>query len=251
LSELAGDHAEREQLVDFTVNQSSRYSLLCHSEVDLREQPAADSLKWLHVSAHVMHETTGLDPVGNVSAVFRTPTGRSIAISDPNLSAALTIMAEIWPLRLSFDELDSRVRSAVKESYAEDWHRGLLGCHQAGIVELNASHAKYTTRVDERPCTTRYARRKAASGNSVTNLRHAQLRLNDVDRAVVRRLDGTNSQAELENLVTETISQASTSSASGSGRRDSEDSPYRTAVRDSLARLAENAMLMSGQPDSS
>jgi len=198
LSELADDHVEHEQLVDFIVNRSSRYSLLCHGEADLREQPAVDSLKRLYVSAHVAHETTGLDPVGNVSAVFRTPSGRSIATSDPNLNAALTIMAEIWPLRLPFGELDSRVRSAVKESYAEHWYRGLLGCHQAGIVELNASDAKYTTQVDERPRTTRYARRQAESGNFVTNIRHGLSRLNDVDRAIVRRLDGTNSHADCQ-----------------------------------------------------
>jgi methyltransferase-like protein len=251
LSELAGNQVEREQLVDFVVQQSSRYSLLCHGEVDLHEQSAADSLKRMYVSAHVAHEATGLDSVGNVSAIFRTPTGRSIATSDPNLNAALTIMAEIWPLRLPFDELDSRVRSVVKESYAEDWHRGLPGCHQAGIVELNAIDAKYTTQVDERPCTTRYARRQAESGDFVTNLRHSLLRLNDMDRAVVGRLDGTNSHADLENIVTETMSQKPTSAASGGWRHDRENSPYRTAVCDSLARLAQNAMLIGGPPQRS
>ncbi len=251
LSGLADGPIEREQLVDFVVRQSSRYSLLCRNELDLREQPALDSLRQLHVSAHVTHETTGVDPIGNPSAIFRTRTGRSIATSDPNLNAALTIMSKIWPLRLRFDELENRVQSAVKKSYAEDWHRGLLGCHQAGIVELNASDAKYTTQVDERSCTTGYARRQAESGNFVTNRRHALLRLNDVDRVVVRRLDGTKSHTELQNLIAETISQAPIPSASGSGRDDSEESPFRIAVRDSLARLAENAMLVSGQPEGS
>jgi len=55
--------------------------------------------------------------------------------------------------------------------------------------------------------------------------------------------------ADLENLITETVSQTPVSSTSGGGYHDGEYSPYRTAVRDSLARLAENAMLMSDRPE--
>lgn len=247
LIQLADDHVEREQLTDFIVNQSSRYSLLCHGEARLHEEPAGDGLKPLYVSAHVTHETTRLDPVGNACNVFRTPSGRSITTSDPNLNAALTILAGIWPLRLAFVELDNRIRSAVEESYAQEWYRGLLDCHRAGIVELNADDAKYATQVDQRPRTTSYARRQAESGNIVTNLRHAQLRLNDVDRAVVRRLDGTNTHAGLADFVAETVSRAPTSSASDSGPHEGDNATSRSLIRDSLTRLAKNAMLTSDE----
>jgi hypothetical protein len=60
-----------------------------------------------------------------------------------------------------------------------------------GFVQLRLGGARAVPVPGLYPLTTSLVRLQAARGNSCTNLRHESVQINDLDRALLRRLDGT------------------------------------------------------------
>ncbi|MDA1052979.1 MAG: class I SAM-dependent methyltransferase [Planctomycetota bacterium] len=218
-SQLCPDQVVLEQHLDFVNNTTSRRSLLCRKSVAVSREEQAQRLAELHVSGSLKVASDTSDP--NVS-VFQNPAGRKIATRDAGLSAALLAVANAWPASVPYDTLtrDSDVGRST-------WEPDLLNCHAAGIIEFNLRPSPCNRDLDERPATTRLARRQAANQDFVTNLRHQAIRLAPAQRQLLQYLDGTHTHAELATLtanneatVIETLQQLAQQSLIACGDED-------------------------------
>jgi hypothetical protein len=74
----------------------------------------------------------------------------------------------------------------------------VLRCYAANLAQLHVTPPPLTTSVSERPEASPLARHQARSGQLVTNLRHASVRLeDDLGRRLVVLLDGTRDHVQL------------------------------------------------------
>ena len=74
----------------------------------------------------------------------------------------------------------------------------VLRCYAANLAQLHAAPPPLTTSVSERPEASPLARHQARSGQLVTNLRRASVRLeDDLGRRLVTLLDGARDRAQL------------------------------------------------------
>ncbi|HEX5106273.1 MAG TPA: hypothetical protein VFV87_20780, partial [Pirellulaceae bacterium] len=74
-------------------------------------------------------------------------------------------------------------------------------------VDLHVSPAANELEVSDLPRATRYARYQAEQGSAATNLWHESVRLNDLERHLLRRLDGRTDHAELTQSLTSEVEQ--------------------------------------------
>jgi hypothetical protein len=172
---LAGDPLEVQQYLDFATNRAFRQSVLCRSDepVDGHADPAR--LRGFFASS-------AASPIA--AETFAVPWGWTLTTSDPALQSALTRLGKRWPEPAPVAGFDGAAP-------------GLLHAFARGMVEIQAGPPRFTTTLDGPLRASRLARLQAGAGRVVTNLRHEQVLLDDVDRAWLPFLDGTRVESEL------------------------------------------------------
>ncbi len=192
--ELLGvdDPIRREQYLDFLKGRMFRQTLLCRAELELDRTPRPLVLETLAVSSPAQ-PIDGPDRAGRVT--FEGPTGSTLTTDHPLVMGALERIAASWPGA-------AWVREVIPPRASEE-DRGaicgaLLRSYAGNLVQLHAMPPPLTTSISDRPEATPLARHQAGSGDLVTNLRHAGVRIEDeLGRRLVILLDGTRDRAQL------------------------------------------------------
>ena len=239
LSQLATSPLRAEQFADVLRNRSFRQSLLCRADAPLKPLGegeagwpgllgARNRRAWKR-PAH----SAGLDPrqvrrlfaasaaqpagpeteFGTPSPeTFTTPRGAAMTVADPLLKAALRCLGEAWPARLPFDALlDAAWRrmglggAAGSDTGADRLSAGLLQGFLGGVVELSVRPARCAARLSARPAARRLARVQAEADDTVTTLRHENLRLNATSRHLLLLLDGTRDFATIASAMADIV----------------------------------------------
>src|SRR5262249_41685700 len=78
----------------------------------------------------------------------------------------------------------------------------LLHLYTANLVELHVHSPPFVPAVSELPVASPLARLQAAAGAAVTNLRHERILVNELDRQLLRHLDGSRDRAALLEVLT-------------------------------------------------
>jgi len=81
----------------------------------------------------------------------------------------------------------------------------LLRAALSGGLWLHTIPASHTLSVSAKPRASKISRSQAADGERVTTLQHRSVELNALDRRLLCNLDGSNSIAQLVDLVREAI----------------------------------------------
>lgn len=207
LQAVASDVIELEQHMDLVRNRMFRQTLLCHAEATLDRTVRPERLLGLHVASPVRPERRGAQEQGDGRMVFRGPSSTTTT-SDPLVAAALTQLGEVYPRSLAFSELLSIASSRTRQTASVIDPRSvgpetrrlaqpLVRCYATHAVELSVRGAGFTTAVGDRPRTTAGARLQAERSARVTSLRHESVQLTDLERALVRQLDGRRERGEL------------------------------------------------------
>lgn len=205
LQAVAADVIELEQYMDLVRNRMFRQTLLCHADLKLDRTIRPERLLSLHVASPVRAERRPAEAKDDGRVVFRGPSSTTTT-SDPLVAAALGHLGEIYPRSLPFSELLSIASSRTRNSPAVVDPRSvgpearrlaepLIRCYATNAVELSVRPAGFTLAIGERPRTTATARMQAEQSARVTNLRHETVQLTDLERAVLRRLDGSHDRA--------------------------------------------------------
>ncbi len=207
IENIAGDEIELQQYLDFLMNRTFRQTLLCHKGAAIDRDVKPERLLGMYVASPVRPEKPIENLRSDEKVHFRGPSAVTTTI-DPIVKAALMHLGDIWPVAVSFIDLVAIARSRASDApaFVDSEQMGaqtrrlaatLIRCYSTGQVELTMAKPTFTSTVTEKPIASRCARLQAASSNTVTNYRHETVRLSDLERQIVLRLDGTNSLTEI------------------------------------------------------
>jgi methyltransferase-like protein/SAM-dependent methyltransferase len=206
LRSFAGDIIETEQYMDFVRNRMFRQTLLVHQDVSLDRSLPPERILGMYVASSAKPEGL-VDVRSSAQAVFRGPHAVTTT-TEPLVKAAMLHLSEIWPQHVPFSELLSIARSRLSTdpvvvdaahvtSDARRLAEPLLRCYATAQVELSVAPSGFSLIVPESPLASRLARQQAETSNHVTNLRHESITLSDLQRHVLRYLDGEHDRARL------------------------------------------------------
>jgi Predicted regulatory domain of a methyltransferase len=215
LQEISSDVIQMEQYMDFVRNRMFRQTLLCRKEIQLDRSLNPERIFELYVASSSEPETPIADLRSRDRVTFRRP-GSTLTTSEPLVKAAMLVLREAWPLAVHFPDLLSRARAKLHPDPivieadrdrrdARVLAEPLLRCFATTHVELSVSPSAPQLEVTEHPRATRLARYQAEQGEFVTNLWHEAVRLSDVERHLLRHLDGERDRASLAELLLATV----------------------------------------------
>ena len=221
LGQLPDDVVLREQYIDFIANRLFRQTLLVRADAPVRRTLETARLQHLSVAAPARTAAGPGALAGSERVPFELAHGQVIETDDPQFKEALVRLGSAWPRAIPFPDLAGTAPQRLGEA--------LLGAHAERLVDLHV-HPPAAERAGDTPIAAPLARRQAADGRSlVTNLRHAQIRVeDDLGRQLLARLDGTRDRAAL---------------AAELGRADPTVADPRAALDAALAHLARLSLL--------
>jgi methyltransferase-like protein len=143
----------------------------------------------------------------------RGPDGTVLTIDHPCSKVALANLAEVWPRTMAFPELLANARARLDKNGSglgdENQDGQILGVnllrafsYSVNLIELHSYAPPLVNLVGDLPIASRVARNQAAEEDVVTNLYHERVILDDFERYLLTRLDGTrNLQALLKDVM--------------------------------------------------
>lgn len=191
------DVIRREQYLDFIKGRMFRQTLLCRAELEPDRSPEPLIVEELAISSPT-RPTGAPDQKGRVT--FEGPTGSTLTTDHPLVSRGLERVGRSWPGAIW-------VRDLIPEDASEADRvavcAAVLRCYAANLAQLHTTPPPLTASISERPEASPLARHQARSGQLVTNLRHASVRLeDDLGRRLVVLLDGTRDRVQLLHELT-------------------------------------------------
>lgn len=205
---------EMEQYMDFLRNRAFRQTLLCRKEAVLDRHLGPKPLLQMRLASSAQSaEAVNLNSEDR--ATFRRG-GSVLTTNDNVVKAAMLKLREIWPSSITFPELAALARSRaagrpipvnadVMSEGTERLAGTMLRCFATGQVDLHVAPPAYTTTLSERPAASPLARLQAERESLVTNRQHQTVRLDDLQRQVLRALDGNRDQQAILQRLAEAI----------------------------------------------
>jgi len=206
LKEVGNNIIHSEQYLDFLRNRTFRRTLLCHKDIELNRHITSDQLKPMLVTARL--EPAGDVPLtSNAPQEFKAANGMTATVSKPLLKATLSGLFHRYPAAVAFESLpalayDRASQTLVRDadSYAADLRDIgglLLELYSRDLVQLQSNPPRFSPAVSEKPRCSKLAQVQAESNSWVTNLRHEITQVSDLDRRILRLLDGENNHDDL------------------------------------------------------
>lgn len=197
LTGIAADRVRCEQTLDFLRRRTFRRDVLCHDDVAVERWPAPAALRGMLLLGQV--EPLSDRPAEAPDAVeqFRNARGQTLSTADPDLKTALRLLYRARPRGVRAAKLMAKVRAARPQADEARLAQSLLACGMASLVELHTHLPAIATRPSDRPLASVVARRQAAEGQYVVDLRHRILQLDSLSRAVLAMLDGRHDRSDL------------------------------------------------------
>jgi methyltransferase-like protein len=177
----------------------------------------------------------------------------TLTATSPLTKAALAVLNERWPSPLPFDELLSETRgklSAVgrtlgdEEPYRRRLAQDLLTLLTRRLLRIMVQAPRIGAPDDALPRATPLARWQATLDSGVTNRRHEHVKISDLNRCLLARLDGRHDRAALGEVLRAAI-QRGTFEVRRDGQllNPIDDATLQRIVNKALADLAASALL--------
>ncbi|MFZ1754023.1 MAG: class I SAM-dependent methyltransferase [Caldilineaceae bacterium] len=218
IQESARNRVEAEQYLDFVRNRMFRRSLICHQPVELSARPSLAAVASLYFSSNAQAEAVDR-PKGSPAAFkYISPDGSSIATDHPVTIQAFDYLSEVWPQRISFDDLLKEASRRVAHEAGRGANRKSASKRDADkkdaqvlaanilkayatssvLIELHRHNPHLTTTISAKPVASRWARWQVRQNSrSVCNLLHKRVLLDEPDCYLLLRLDGSRTLDDL------------------------------------------------------
>jgi SAM-dependent methyltransferase len=189
-----GDPIKREQYVDFATLRRFRQSLAVRADRPSATEPVATAIRELFLGAAARHDSIDLAP--GAPMTFHVDE-TSLTIRTPLTKAALVVLAERQPDRLTFDELLAAALARLglakaSEREVDEMLTDLATAWTTGGVLLKGFRPRFAAAVSDRPVASPLARAQLRSGVMATSILHTTVRFEDPpSRLLVQLLDGT------------------------------------------------------------
>lgn len=200
IAQIAPSRIAFEQYSDFVLRRSFRQTLLCHAEVDLDQAGMARRLAGLQLCA-----TAALSRGEDGIVRARARSGALVALRNPLLAAALTILDAAAPRAIAFDALfDQACAQTHTPGGADERLRlcaALLDCYGVETVGLRSYTPPFAAQPGPRPRASALARAQSASGHDTTTLLHDNVSLGRLESALLPLLDGSRDLPGLADAI--------------------------------------------------
>jgi methyltransferase-like protein/ubiquinone/menaquinone biosynthesis C-methylase UbiE len=212
LKGMGRDRIDREQYRDFISGRLFRRSILCHAGLPVLMEPSLDVIPSLRASPLVKAVNPNPDVTSEAVEEFRGEREIGLTTKAPIVKTALVTLYEAWPRALTFDELWARIEQRLAPvggagATRERLVQVLLSCYEAQLADLHTCEPQFVTHLSERPIASPVARVLALTEQYVPNQRHLSLKLDDFERIVLAKLDGTRDRAALLETIAESVAQ--------------------------------------------
>lgn len=254
LYKIAPGIVAMEQYMDFLRNRMFRQTLLVHQETPLKRNLTGKDVQGFYMASPAKTATEAGYLRNSEPLEFRGPGGQTLTTRRPITKAAMLVLQEHWPEAMHFEDLvDHAVvrlggaghdeRALATTVLADD----LLQGFSCGLMEFHLFPSSFRRIPGDHPAASPLARRQAARGRVVTNLRHENVTLDDATRQILVHVDGRRTAEELTEVVAELIGGGSLNLAiDGQPVTDPERimALSAQAVRQVLPRLGNAALLL-------
>jgi methyltransferase-like protein/ubiquinone/menaquinone biosynthesis C-methylase UbiE len=242
-----------EQYMDFMSGRRFRRTLVCHRDIVLNRQLRGDRMKRFWFSLAGPTETAGVDIRNEDEATFLGKKGK-MQTTSRLVKAAMMLLKEVYPRYVSFVQLYAAALGRLQQSRRVDLNdprfrsdqlaEALLSGFCVSLVELCVHPPRIASQPEERPKTTPLARFQAAQGKAVTSLRHDPVRLGDLARRLLLRLDGSHDRKALMECLREGAALGElTDSGKGQTVRNPDDELLSRLLDNTLAEFSRVSLL--------
>ena len=184
LAELTSDRLELEQYTDFALSRAFRRSLLCHADVELRAEPTPEDVVELYFVRLRQDAATDNDP---------------LAVD------VLGILTEAAPRAVHFAELLDAVGACSASSSSDELAACVLDLVIAGEVRAAAWAPSFASAPSARPLASPVTRDQLRRSTLAASLRHTEVQLDGLPRALLLLLDGQHARTELVDELVQMI----------------------------------------------
>jgi len=186
---------DREQYADMITGRRFRSTLLCHAAVRVGEEPNPAAVMDLHAAGPL----TVIRRSGKNNIEYHSPRGGIAAKPAPLIRILLDRIAAAWPSFIPVRDLLPAGEFSNGEACA-----ALYACFAGKLIELRTAPPHLPRALSEKPAASPLARLQAARGETVTNLHHFQVNIdNDSLRRLLAILDGARDRAALIDEMSE------------------------------------------------
>jgi methyltransferase-like protein len=207
------DIVKQEQYLDFLLNRSFRRTLLCHAPQALERVPHTDTMSGFHVALAMSIEAGKINLDSDDPIRFKIGE-LSLANAKPIVKAAVKCLASSWPEAMLFEDLHRAALNALPTGKRVGYERdqaasrktlavALLVYRGVALVNawLNPPPGLARLPLPEAPIALPVARLQARQGKVVSDSRHQQVKLDDVERHIVAALDGKHDRPALVKIL--------------------------------------------------
>jgi SAM-dependent methyltransferase len=203
LDAVGDDPVRREQYHDFRLNRTFRQSIVCHAgrAIPRTADVAAVEGLWLSPRVELVDPSADVDAT-DYDEARREGNGEIVQIHDPFYRRFLRRLRSAPGRRLQPGSFAADVRDYIEFDIGLEKTRHLLmQIVLKGTIEEvwhpYSETMRYSTEASERPRACPLARRQAANGGAIVNRLHRGAQIEDVDRALLAKLDGRIDRAAL------------------------------------------------------
>jgi len=203
--------ANIEQYMDFIRNRRFRRTLLCRKEREIKRNIDSSDIENFFLTTPLQPSETITDQQINSQATLQLSAGGvTFKLDDPFSKQALVYLLQQKRKPLHFKDLCQLLQQKTKLDLAEIKNHlinkvSLTRLLFAGAINIHSTAGSASAKVIDPPIVSDLARYQTKTGNTVTNLRHQSVKLQDPERMVLQHADGSNSMQELAALLAERI----------------------------------------------
>ncbi|WP_013628089.1 methyltransferase regulatory domain-containing protein [Rubinisphaera brasiliensis] len=253
LQTLSRDIIHAEQYLDFLRNRTFRRTLICRADRTLQRELGADQLQRMSVRCGLKLQPSPVPLHQPGEQQFKNSRGLTATISHPVLKQVLAGLCSRWPEYVPFTELpnfaNDETGPVIRDSarWAEDREEiGSLCMQLLGqdLAELRSEPIRFATKLPDRPQTSPLVLHQLEKGPFVTNLRHEMIKLNDMDRHLLRCLseDAEGRRRYFEERVKN--GELVITAFDGEGDREVDAEQLDELIAHGLKRLADQALIL-------
>ncbi len=208
---------ELEQSLDFLLDRTFRQTLLCHKESTLKRKVALKDIENYYLASQGKLVSEDGDIHSISLAKFRVTSGAELTTNHPLTKAAMLCLADVWPQYLSFQDLVTAARqrlgldgqASVSSQNNDEMEIQVLATnlfkafgYSSTLLELHTYHPGLVAKPPEKPFASQVARLQIQfPGDSITNLRHERVTLEEFDRFILPYLDGEHDRQSLISIL--------------------------------------------------
>jgi len=207
-----------EQMMDFVRNRMFRQTLLCHDDIAINRTLSTSKLPGLFARSQARPVSPDPDICTVSPEQFRASGGATLTIDHPASKAAMVYLARIAPRASLVEKLCAIARRrvdkctspnqlvATAERDDEIVMANLLKAfsYSSNLVQFHVHVPSIATVPSEFPVASPVVRLQAQDNDTVTNLWHERVSVNDTGRRLLCFLDGNNSRDDIfDHLMSE------------------------------------------------